>query len=188
MNMPKLTEITEAMHTAKVLEVLSLLSLNENMNIKNACRKVGISEQSFRRWMMKDEEAILAFQNLNVDIEKYILGNIIMSQSVITQKLINDAKDRRTAAGDRLSIKRYLDDQKEQLLARVKVINREIVTDTFSGPPQILGESTNRLVTETNEDGSVTVKSKPIIDGKFLEDRYESSIGGGNEPPPSETE
>ena len=186
MNMPKYTDITEAERVSQVIQVLELLTLDDRMTQKTACKKVGISEAVFRRWLLKNEDAVLLYQSQSQDIERYTLAMILMNQISIMTRLINDAKNPKTFAGDRLQIKRYLDDKQESLLGRMKVIDREIVTDTFSGPPQIHAESTNRLIAENNEDGSVTVKAKPILDAKFLENRYETSIGEDIKPSPTD--
>lgn len=165
-----MNEILQADRINQVIRVIQLMQSDKDVTQEMACREVGIPVSTFRRWLSKEDQAIAAFQEEIRMVERNEVALIVSYQGHVMNKLMQEATAPTTFASDRLAIKQYMDKRMQELGDSMRTTTK-LENDQFDGPARLPGSSTDRLIVNENEDGSVTIKkNKPqIIDGEIVD-------------------
>src|SRR5574343_666740 len=158
----------------QVLKVIQLMQSNSHITQENACKEVGIAVSTFRYWLSKEDETIAAFQEEIRMVERNEVALIVSYQGHVMNKLLQDAIAPNTFSSDRLAIKQYMDKRMQELGDSMRTTTK-LDNDQFNGPARLPGSSSDRLVGNENDDGSVTIKQKKpdIVDGTIIETKGE---------------
>lgn len=146
---------------AKSARVNSALQVLENvhsgMTVVDACREVGLPRSSFYDIVRNNPEAISEYQELVEDNARQQLRMILLSQTEILQRVIEDALSDETAPRDRLAIHKALDDFREQLQQSLQVANpNETIAHDFLKKGPNTATQKSRYITATME--TVTIE------------------------------
>lgn len=164
-----MNDLAKAERVIQMLKVIQLMQDNPKMTQVLACKQVGLSISTFRRYLSENEETILEFNKEIRMVERNELALILSYQGHVMNQILMDALLPGTFLSDRLAVKRYMDKRQTELGDSMRAtIKGE--DEGFDGPKRILATSTGGLTVDENEDGSITVKPKPIdiIDGTVL--------------------
>jgi len=165
------TSLKTITRTDQIFQIMRLMQDNPKMTQEMACKEVGISVSTYKRWLSECEDVIVEFQEEMRQVERNELALIVSAQGHVMNKLIRDALSDNTFASDRLSIKQYMDRRQAEIGDAMRSTLGAHDNDEFNGPKRITGSSS--LSVSQNEDGSVTVKpnSPIIIDGELRESK-----------------
>jgi hypothetical protein len=164
--MPALTTTTEATRIDHALQVWGMLEADPTITQKDACERVGISVQAYRRWIYKAEEILDEFRKAIMGIRRMELQRIMAAREAILTQVINDGINQFTDPATRLEIHKYIVNHGDMLLDLVHASDSS-KADFLGGPKLVEAES--RFASHEIE---VNLKIKPqpeILDAEFQE-------------------
>ena len=100
--------------------------LNNGMNVVEACRAVGMPRSTYYYIVKTNPEAFAEFQDIIAANARERLGLILLNQTAILQKLIEDGLADTTRPGDRLTIYKALHSMLEELTRSLQVESQSV--------------------------------------------------------------
>lgn len=164
--MPALTERSEAVRIDQAIQVWGLLEANPAMTQKEACEKIGMTVQSYRRWIAEAEPVLDEFRNAIMGVRRMELMRVMAARESILAKVIQDGMDDFTDPATRLEIHRYIVQHGDELLDNVHA-NDSSKADFLGGPELVKAES--RFASHEIEV-NLKIKKPDILDGEFSSD------------------
>lgn len=156
------TDTTLAKQQTKIFQVLTLVNL-QGMSYKEAFEQVGISDETWRRWIQIFPEAIDEFRQVITAANRQMLFDVVDAQRAIVSSLAASATDPKVpiAIQDKIAIGKWFEHLADKLTAQVGV-NAEADEEaiTFLGNPQfrnIPSRFTPIVNIKPKQDGSVDV-------------------------------
>ena len=179
--MPNLSLETEAQRQLQAMQVFSLM-VQKNISQEEACDEIGISVDTYRRWMTKDPNAIPALRSIIEALQKEQTFLVASKKLEITKslmgKLDGDAEVAELIAG-----LKYLDSLEERNVDNLNMVapNEKAAQEYLTGPE--LQKAKSRMAATTmnvkaNDDGSLditTYREEEVLEGDF-EDVQETTL------------
>ena len=100
--------------------------LNNGMNVMEACRAVGMPRSTYYYIVKNNPEAFAEYQDIIAANARERLGLILLNQTAILQKLIEDGLADTTKPGDRLTIYKALHLMLEELTRSLQVDSQSV--------------------------------------------------------------
>jgi len=100
--------------------------LNNGMNVVEACRAVGMPRSTYYYIVKNNPEAFAEYQDIIAANARERLGLILLNQTAILQKLIEDGLADTTKPGDRLTIYKALHSMLEELTRSLQVDSQSV--------------------------------------------------------------
>jgi len=153
-------------HETKIWEILSLVNF-QGMSYQEAFKQVGISDETWRRWIQQHPEAIEEFRNMLVSTNRQMLFDAVQGQKAIVTALVSAVTDPTlpVAIVDKLAVGKWLEHLVDKLTAQVGVnAESDEQAADFLGQPQfrqIQSRFTPIINVKPKQDGSVDI-SLPI--------------------------
>lgn len=185
--MSDLTPSTEAIRFAQVFEVTQLIF--NGMTQKDACETVGISPDTFRRWMSKDTSALTALSDIKQTTEREQLYLITTAMT----KLLASMLDQLLSGAplefkDKLAAYKLLSDRADQLAESqgATSASEEKAREYLTGPA--LKKADSKMGSRTvnvrpRKDGSVDVTlfdEREIVEGEITDSHeWPPQLSGG---------
>jgi hypothetical protein len=164
--MPSKSELAIATRTIEVMKVLQLTF--EGVSQKDACIQVGISADTFRRWINDDIDVIQSLQIAQLESERQRYIELSQAHTVIIGKLINWAVNLSVLDAETLlKIAKYLDEKLAALDKKLGVSNTSIDANKFldgmQGPTLIVEDSKMQEI----ENAKTKINVKALDDGSI---------------------
>lgn len=156
----------DALQINKALEVLSLLMHNPRMTQEKACANVGISKNTFYKWIATQDDALISFEQARSEIERNELSAYLIAKSAVVSGFIQDAMKPEVPISERIKALEHIEKRVEHLSQRYHTVDIQAEQDLLSGPKQTPGTSNlaNRVsVEEKNDETIIKVKNKPDV-------------------------
>jgi hypothetical protein len=104
--MGKLTVATERLRKDQALQVATLMRMGITKD--DACKRVGISEPMFRRWIIEADNALELVDNALLDIRKGELVHMLLTRESLVENLIASALSPMTMVGEKLAVTQWV--------------------------------------------------------------------------------
>lgn len=156
----------DAIQINKALEVLHLLTNNPRMSQEKACENVGISRNTFRKWISTQNDALISFEEARTEIERNELAAYLISKNAVTNAFIQDSMKPGVSITERIKALEHIEKRVEDLSNRYHTVDIEAEQDLLSGPKLLPGTSklSNRIsVEEKSNETVIKIKDKPDV-------------------------
>jgi len=158
--MPTLTDTTIATRQAQALDVFALM--RSGITQKDACEQVGISDDTYRRWINSDPNLTKVIGELIINAEKQELMLIQAVRTKILEDLLMAVvSEVPMDTKDKLAILKYLHIHNDQLATRhgASSDNEAAAAEYLQGPQLVAAESRmgDTQVEVTHEGNKTTV-------------------------------
>lgn len=145
-----MNEITRSTRVAAALHVIA--RMNDGLTVRDACLEVGMPRSTYYYIIAREPEAIAEFQDMVVANSRENLWMILVNQTNLLQRIIEDGLSETTKPRERLAIYKTLGERLEKLSQALQVNNYDtaFATEILKGP--VLRPGTSRFTSCSTND------------------------------------
>lgn len=147
-----MNEITKSSRVTTALQVIQ--RMNEGLSVKEACNEVGMARSTYYYIISREAEALAEFRDMVVSNDRERLWMILVNQTKLLQKIIEDGMAETTKPRERLAIYKTLSAQVDKLSQTLQMSSRDdaFAAEFLNGPA--LQSGTSRFASGSSEDGT----------------------------------